>query len=560
MADLFDMTQDDKSLALAGLLLGMGQGFSQAGAQGGSFMSGLGNAGGAGFRNMLGFQQMAGQDAMRKFQLQKMKREMEQEEAIRRGMTEGGTPPQQAATPAPSSSEGFFGAAAPVAPVERAELPADIFGVAQTDAAMSPSTRRAGPGEAPVLLGPGDRRPAVPTIGGEAPLMGMSYPPVPLGPNGARLPPARGAVPPPTLDGQAPLMGMSYPPVPLNASGQAPLPQLPQGPLPGQQSPTAPQPQTPNAPPQQARASVPPLLQGLPPDIAEQVQRIARVDPKGGYKMLLDFTGEMLKAGRWEIVPHPQDPNTLISVDKYGMRPPVALPPSFARDMALRQAGATRVNVDQRIDQAGGVKLAELGAKALAETYERVPIIQGQLGSLDLMEKALEGYKTGFAGETGLQIKQALEAAGVKTNAKEGEFFRSLSIAAQVTDIPKGQGSVTENERAMFAKAAPNLSTTREGNQLIIEAKRAMLQREAQAAAILQEEVERNRDNLGTAYLNFGKRMQQLGPTFSPQIVAKLRDAAETRNGGGSGEPAAAAPSGVTRWGRDAQGNPVPMR
>lgn len=559
MADLFDMTQDDKGLALAGLLLGMGQGFSQAGAQGGSFLSGLGNAGGAGFRNMLGFQQSANQDALRKFQIQKMKREMEQDEAIRRGMTEGGTPPQQVATPAPSSPEGLFGAAAPVVPVERAELPADLFGLAQTGGGSpSPSARRAEPGDEPVLLGPGDRRPAAPTIGGGEPAMLPSM----------RLPPARGTAPPAVLEGQfgavpaidngaSAGVGM-VPAIDRSPSLRAQTP--PPGPLPGQQSPTAPQPpQPPNAPPQQARANVPPLLQGLPPDIAEQVQRIARVDPKGGYKMLLDFTGEMLKAGRWEIVPHPQDPNTLISVDKYGMRPPVALPPSFARDMALRQAGATRVNVDQRIDQAGGVKLAELGAKALTETYERVPIVQSQLGSLDLMEKALESYKTGFAGETGLQVKQALEAAGVRTNAKEGEFFRSLSIAAQVTDIPKGQGSVTENERAMFAKAAPNLSTTREGNQLIIEAKRAMLQREAQAAAIMQEEVERNRDNLGTAYLNFGRRVQQLGPTFSPQIMAKLRDAAETRNGGG-GEPAAAAPSGVTRWGRDAQGNPVPMR
>lgn len=519
MADLFDMSQDDKGLALAGLLLGMGQGFAQAGAQGGSFMSGLGNAGGAGFRNILGFQQFANQDALRKFQLQRMKREMEQEEAIRRGMTEGGAPPQQAVMPAPSSGDGLFGAAAPVVPVERTELPVSIFDVAQSDATV----RRAAPGEVPVLLRPGDRRPAVTTVGSGATEVLPDLP---------RLPPARGVVPPPVLEGQA---------VP---------PSVPQGPLPGQQSPTAPQPQTPNAPPQQARADVPPLLQGLPPDIAEQIQRIARVDPRGGYKMLVDFTGEMLKAGRWEIVPHPQDPNTLISVDKYGMRPPVALPPSFARDMALRQAGATRVNVDQRIDQAGGVKLAELGAKAISDLNERTPVVQGQIGNLDMMEKALDAYKTGFAGEAGLQVKQALSAVGVNTNAPAGEFFRSLSVASQLNDFPKGQGAVSNQERELFARGSPSLSLTPEGNRLLIQAKRAMLEREAKAAAILQEEVERNRDNLGTAYLNYGRRLQALGPTLSPSIAAQLQRAA-------AGEAAPAATGGAIRWGRDAQGNPV---
>lgn len=535
MADIFDTAQDDKGLALAGLLLGMGQGFSRAGQRGGSFMSGLGDAGGSGFNTMLGFQRFANQDTMRKFQIAQMKREMEREEAIRRGMTEGGAPAlaeggaptQQATTHAPSSSEGLFGAAAPVAPVERAELPADLFGVAQADAAMSPSVRYAAPGEVPVLLRPGDRRPSVSVIGNGP----SELPSVPL-----RLPPARGVAPPPVMQ------GTSDPPVPL-----------PQGPLPGQQSPTAPQPpQPPSAPPQQARASVPPLLRGLPPEIASQVQRIAQVDPKGGYKMLLDFTGEMLKAGRWEMVPHPSDPNSFISVDKYGMRPPVAVPFAFAQEAVLKQLGATRVDVNQRVDQAGGVELAKLGAKALTDTYERMPQVQNQLGSLDLMEQALEGYRTGFAGDTGLKIRQGLEAIGIKTNAPAGEFFDALATASQLGTIPPGQGAVSNFERELFAKAAPSLSKTPEGNKLLIEAKRAILQRELQGAKMLQEEVEASRDNLGLAFTKYGRRMQGLGPTLSPSLVSRLRGAAAA-----TGEAPTTPGGGGIEWKRGPDGKPV---
>lgn len=558
MADLFDMASD-KDLALAGLLLGMGQGFSQAGQQGGSFMSGLGQAGGSGFKNMLGFQQMSNQAALRKFQLEKLKREMEQEEAIRRGMTmPDGSASSGASAAAPSSpsAEPSMMPTARVAPVTSEALPPGLFDLAgessavvmtdppQRSGAASPSMRRAGPGESPVLLGPGDRRPATPTVGGEPVLLGMSNPPVLLpqaaapGVPPGRLPPARGTVPPPVLEGQT-------------AQPAQPEP-LPQGPMPGQMSPTAPAPRP--ASPQIAQAGVPPLLQGMPPEIAEQIQRIARVDPKGAYKMLTDFTGEMLKAGRWEIVPHPQDPNTLISVDKYGMRPPVALPPSFAQDLMLKRAGATNVNM--RVDQAGGVELAKLGAKALGDAFERLPQINAQLGQLDMTEQALNAYKTGFAGETGLRIKQGLAAVGVKTDASEGEFLQSMFTQMQLGAAPQGQGAVSNYERELYAKAAPNLGNTREGNLALLQAKRAMLRREAEAAGIIQDEAEKNRSDLGQMYLGYGRRLQALGPTFSPEVRAMMERAAQAQAGNATGAPPAPATGGGVQWERGPDGKP----
>lgn len=127
MADLFDMvlTPGKNDMGLAGLLLGMGQGFSRAGQRGGSLLSGLGEAGGAGFQNMLGFQQFENADAMRKLQMEAARRKLAADDALRAGFGVGSAPAPMGSAPAPMG-----GAPAPMvgAPAPMAGAPAPMAG------------------------------------------------------------------------------------------------------------------------------------------------------------------------------------------------------------------------------------------------------------------------------------------------------------------------------------------------------------------------------------------------------------------------------------------------
>lgn len=433
--NLFNLS-DDKEMALAGFLTGLGGGMSRASRGGAGFLGALAEGGQGGFNSMLGFQQMASMQGMRQLQQEQLKRKIAQDDAMRAAfglppVTQPGAPQAAPQTPTP---------AAPQA----------------SPAGASPSLFDAATGA-----------------------------------------PAPAAATPPAGAPQAPAQAPATPPV---------------------QPTSAPQ----NGPGAPRAGGASPLISMLPPEAAQQVQALAAADPHAALELVKTYTTKLLDTGRWKPQQSPQGGGMILVDSNTGRMAPIPL--TFAQELMSKRAGAT--NISMKVEQAGGVKLAELGATEISKASSRIPVVNAQLGELGMMEQALKAYDTGFAGETGLKVKQALEAVGVKTNAAPGEFFQALAVKSRLGDIPPGLGAVSNYEQEMYAKASPGLALTRQGNETLIAAKRAVLQRERQAHDIVMEEAQKNPNDLGRAYMTAMQRVSALGPTFDEGVMSALRNAA----------------------------------
>lgn len=450
--NLFNLS-DDKEMALAGFLTGLGGGMSRASRGGAGFLGALAEGGQGGFNSMLGFQQMASMQGMRQLQQEQLKRKIQQDDAMRAAF---GLAP---ATP-PGST--------PQAPTQAA-----------------PQGPQGAPGASPPMQVPPGAQPASSGL------------------------PAQPAAPPPT--GQPMSAPQNGPGAPRGGS---------------------------------------PLISMLPPEAAQQVQALAAADPHAALELVKTYTNKMLDVGRWQPQQSPQG-GGMILVDRYtGRMAPIPL--TFAQELASKRAGAT--NISMKVEQAGGVKLAELGATEISKASARIPVVNSQLGELNMMSEALKAYETGFAGDAGLKIRQALEAAGVKTNASAGEFFQALAVKTRLGDIPPGLGAVSNYEQEMYAKASPGLSLTRQGNETLIAAKRAVLQRERQAHDIIMEEAQKNPNDLGRAYMTAMQRVSALGPTFDEGVMRALQNAA---GGNAAGAPRPNFPGSAPGEAPPAGGGPV---
>lgn len=431
--NLFNLT-DDKEMALAGMLTGLGAGMSRASRGGANFLGALAEGGGAGMQNMMAYQNMASMQGMRALQQEELKRKIARGDALRSAF--GVQPPQQ-------------------------------------------------PGAAPQPQGAPSANPAMITE----------------------------QAPSPSQTATPGVQGTGY---------------TPQGIVPPQNGPSAPQ----------TTQSAGNLLGMLPPDLVPQIRSIAAADPDKALDIVTKYTEKMLDVGRWQPMESPNG-GGLVLVDRYTGRM-ADVPLTFAQQLQKASAGATRNNISMRVDQAGSARLAELGATALSDGAKRMSDVNRTLGELDMMSEALKAYETGFAGEKGLLLKQGLEAAGVKTNAAAGEFFNSLATQMRLGSIPQGLGAVSNYEQEMYAKASPGLSLTRQGNELLIAAKREQMAREKLAYQIHIEEAQKNPQNLGVAYTNAAQRIMELGPTYSPQVMQALQNAANN-NAAGAPQPTPAA-------------------
>src|SRR5690606_8187103 len=82
----------------------------------------------------------------------------------------------------------------------------------------------------------------------------------------------------------------------------------------------------------------------------------------------------------------------------------------------------------------------------------------------DAMRQALPAFRTGSTAEARLAAQKFLEDIGIKTQGvPEAEVLQSAARRLEMAATPKGQGSITENERVLIREQIPRLTSTPEG-------------------------------------------------------------------------------------------------
>lgn len=212
----------------------------------------------------------------------------------------------------------------------------------------------------------------------------------------------------------------------------------------------------------------------------------------------------------------------------------------FDYQTALKRAGKTDINMTQSGEKKGSEKLyndaaeAFSAAQAAARTAQRAKTLYDDFG------KAIEGFRPGAGADTRLAAGQVLQGLGINVvpGVSEGELAKSIGaqlelVAAQAM---KGQGQITENERAILRAAIPSLTTTLEGNRKVIDLLRRLDFHDVEAARVYRENARKNGGIVDP--VSVAEEIAALG---SPLSQRELTDLQKSGSAKPEGQPGAAA-------------------
>lgn len=157
--------------------------------------------------------------------------------------------------------------------------------------------------------------------------------------------------------------------------------------------------------------------------------------------------------------------------------------------------------------------LAEVDQGAIETMTEAYGSLNSMLPLLDRLEDALDAFDTGPGGGVRLalnQIAASLGDEGAAQRASAGEVIRSIQNQLAPRMRVPGSGATSDMEVNMFLNSLPNLSTTPEGNRLIIDGFRRIAERRRQELRIARRYMARD-GYMTDAYFD---EVEALGPIF----------------------------------------------
>jgi hypothetical protein len=197
----------------------------------------------------------------------------------------------------------------------------------------------------------------------------------------------------------------------------------------------------------------------------------------------------------------------------------------------LKEAGASRVSIDQKQETEYDKKLGGLLAEDYVTAQRGASTAQRDLANLDTMKQALAdpNLYTGSGGEAIQAAKKAaqtllgMEVKGVSS----AEVMQNIAKEIAVGNKQKLPGPMSDADRQFLVDMAPNLAKTPEGNRLIIELGMAGKRWEIARAQAAREYAARNGGRLDAGfYADLGKLDTQTGGEFQG-IMARLRGMGE---------------------------------
>ncbi len=252
-------------------------------------------------------------------------------------------------------------------------------------------------------------------------------------------------------------------------------------------------------------------------------------------------TTRTIKRGTQEVFQE-YDPATR-SWTEVGVGEPEWKDPGYlAAKREIAAAGRPVTNVSVK----GEVKGAEAAWKNTADSWTaQLASVQGadrRAVLFDRFEDTLSGFKTGATADWRLKANQLAKDLGLQVaNVGEGELLQSISRQLELAATPKGQGVITENERALIRETMPALNTSVEGNLQIIEMLRRLDAYDRQVLEIYTGSARANGGAPNPVEVAVG--VAQLGPPLPPEQEAQLRAAAGSAQDAGKGKGGSPAPA-----------------
>jgi hypothetical protein len=155
----------------------------------------------------------------------------------------------------------------------------------------------------------------------------------------------------------------------------------------------------------------------------------------------------------------------------------------------------------------------------------------------DQMEQASRGFTPGATADIKLEAKRLLKDLGFQTEGvPDAEVFKQLQQQIAVHAQPKGQGSVSNTERELFAKAIPNITMSPEALSRSIQISRGLDEFDRKVAKIYRDSARSNSGVPNSVEVN--DKIDALGSPLSLKDQRWLSSA-----GQGGAAPAASAPT-----------------
>lgn len=197
----------------------------------------------------------------------------------------------------------------------------------------------------------------------------------------------------------------------------------------------------------------------------------------------------------------------------------------------LKEAGASRVNIDQKQETEYDKKLGGLLAEDYINAQRGAATAQRDLANLHTMKQALAdpNLYTGTGGEAIQAAKKAAQTLlGVEVKGvSSAEVMQNLAKEIAVGNKQKLPGPMSDADRQFLVDMAPNLAKTPEGNRLIIELGMAGKRWEVARAQAAREYASRNGGRLdANFYAEAGKLDAATAEEFQT-IMARLKGMGE---------------------------------
>jgi hypothetical protein len=214
--------------------------------------------------------------------------------------------------------------------------------------------------------------------------------------------------------------------------------------------------------------------------------------------------------------------------------------PLFLNSQTLEpKFGPPSTNVTLNADKSGAEALATETIKSYKSAQEGGLAAQKRIGTLDTMSKAAEGFQPGALAQVRTDAKRYLRDLGFKVgdDVPDAQVFEQLATQLQIHAAPQGQGSVSNYERTLYAKAVPNMTQDPAALRSGIEIAKRLDQYDMQVARIYRDSAAKDKNGLPN-YLEVQNKIGELGPPLTARDYAVIKQYGE-----GKATPASAAPA-----------------
>lgn len=250
--------------------------------------------------------------------------------------------------------------------------------------------------------------------------------------------------------------------------------------------------------------------------------------PEGGT-LARKGTGETVAKGQ------PKEDETARLFKMAGVDPNSHEGQALARAIIERKGQPPQTNV--RVDVKGPVAGAESAWKGVAEQWttmrDTVARANKREANFQNFETAMQSFDPGIDANVRMRAAQAFNALGMKTNAPQAELMLKIQRENELANTPRGQGQITENERALIRDANNLMGSTPQGARLVMAATR---QADAYDRKVFELMTNSAKQNGGAPNpVEVSQALAQLGPVLDPNLEAQLRAMSGQKQGGTSG-------------------------